>query len=111
MTKSDNVSKHSDGNQIDRQFLENMKVIAQSVSAIYERTIALLEPQVSSLIQIGSTDVGQIESLLDQLLDVCDDERALRLFRQLCRHYWTISPHNTAIYIQGYRSMWEAEND
>lgn len=94
------------GDAESTNFVFEVTTIAQSVSRLYEQLITLLEPEVNQLLKVNSGDVFQIERLLDQLLDVADDQRALRLYRRLCRHYFTISPTNTAIYIDAYRSMW-----
>ena len=96
-------------NSIPPQVLAEFIEIAHSVSAIYSQIIAKVEPQVLRVIETNNKDVIVIENLLDQLLDVCDDDQALRLFRLLCRHYWGISQVNTAIYIDGYRTMWETK--
>ena len=106
-------SDPNDKNGMERyaQFLSDVTTIAHSVSALYGQIIVSLEPQVRRLINAESKDVCQIEALLDQLLDVCDDEGALRLYRALCSHYWTISQTNTAFYIDAYRSMWEESDN
>ena len=98
-------------NSIPPQVLAEFIEIAHSVSEIYEQVIATVEPQVLRVIETNNRDVVGIESLLDQLLDVCDDDQALRLYRLLCRHYWAISPTNTVFYINAYRSMWGNESD
>lgn len=99
-----------DGGSLPPEFLAEMIAIAHSVSDIYETIIASVEPQVIRVIATNCQDVAVIEQLLDQLLDVCDDKQALNLFRNLCRHYWPISPTNTAIYIDAYRSMWDTND-
>lgn len=103
----------SDPNDNERltQFLADVTAVAHSVSALHNQIILSLEPQVEQVVETKSEDVAEIESLLDQLLDVCDNERALRLYRTLCRHYWTISQTNTAFYVNAYRSMWEEGGD
>ena len=98
-------------NSIPPQVLAEFIEIAHSVSDIYAQIIARVEPQVLRVIETNNRDIVVIESLLDQLLDVCDDDQALELFRSLCRHYWGISQVNTAIYIDGYRSMWGSDSD
>ena len=87
-----------------------MTADAHSVSALHEQIVVSLEPQVLRVVRARSTDVELIESLLDQLLAICDDEQALRLYRLLCRHYWTISQTNAVFYINAYRSMWGSDN-
>ena len=98
-------------NSIPPQVLAEFIEIAHSVSEIYAQIIARVEPQVLRVIETDNRDVVVIENLLDQLLDVCDDDQALRLYRLLCRHYCAISPTNTVVYINAYRSMWGSDSD
>ena len=64
---------------------------------------------MDSLVRDESVDVRQIERTLDGLLDFCFDAKALRLFKQLCRHYRPIDPAATAVYIAAYREMWDSD--
>ena len=107
MNNRDAATSESIPPQVLAEFVE----IAHSVSEIYSEIIGKVEPQVLRAIETDERDVAVIESLLDQLLDICDDEQALRLYRSLCRHYWTISQTNTVFYINAYRSMWGSDND
>ena len=111
MTIPNSDSHETKVGEIPPHLLEGLTGIANSVSTVYSQLVASLEPQVLRLIHAHNTDVELIESLLDQLLDICDDEQALRLYRLLCRHYWTISQTNTVCYINAYRSMWRSGND
>jgi len=111
MTIFDSDSNDKNDERRFTQFVAELTAVGHSVSAMYEGIIVSLEPQVQRVIEAGSKDVFEIEHLLDQLLDVCDDERALSLYRSLCRHYWTISQTNTAFYVNAYRSMWEESDE
>ena len=107
MNNRDAATSKSIPPEVLAEFVE----IAHSVSEIYSEIIAKVEPQVLRAIETNEQNVAVIESLLDQLLDICDDDQALRLYRLLCRHYWTISQTNTVFYINAYRSMWGIGND
>ena len=111
MTNSNLDTTGGNENSIPPHVLAEFIEIAHSVSEIYAQIIARVEPQVLRVIETDNRNVVVIENLLDQLLDVCDDDQALRLYRLLCRHYWAISPTNTVFYINAYRSMWGNESD
>ena len=111
MTNPNSDTNETKPGEIPPHLLDGLTSIAKSVSTAYSQLIASLEPQVLRLIHANNTDVDFIESLLDQLLDICDDDQALRLYRLLCRHYWTISQTDTVFYINAYRSMWGSDND
>ena len=111
MTNPNSDTNETKPGEIPPHLLDGLANIAKSVSAAYSQLITSLELQVLRVIHVNNTDVELIESLLDQLLDICDDDQALTLYRLLCRHYWTISQTNTVFYINAYRSMWGSDND
>ncbi len=44
-----------------------------------------------------------------RLLDFCGHEPVLRMFKDLCRHYWDIDPAATADYVNAYREYWDSD--
>ena len=93
------------------EFLESIKGVATQLSQIHHQIVELQEPVVEQLIVSHSRDQQAIEQTLDRLLDVACCDAGLKLFRRLCRHYWTINPEATASYINAYREMWDREHD
>ena len=69
------------------------------------------QPEVDALLRTGSSDVQQIERMLDCLLDFCGHPPVLAMYRRLCRHYWDIDPAATADYVRAYRERWDSEED
>ena len=74
MTNPNSDTNETKPGQIPPHLLDGLTSIAKSVSTAYSQLIASLEPQVLRLIHANNTDVDFIESLLDQLLDICDDD-------------------------------------
>jgi len=92
------------------EFLESIKGVATQLSQIHQQIIQLPEPVVERLIATQSRDRPALEQVLDRLLDVACSNAGLKLFRRLCRYYWTINPETTASYINAYREMWDSED-
>ena len=88
------------------ELVEAVRPLAQQISAMYEDALRRYEPEVDHIVRSGSRDVARIEQILDRLLDFGDDEACLRLYKRLCRHYWTIDKVATAEYVMIYRKMW-----
>ena len=65
---------------------------------------------VENIIISKTTDQNSIEHTLDGILDFCFDADMLLLFKKLCRYYFTIDPHATALYVNHYREMWDSES-
>ena len=66
-------------------------------------------PEVEDVLRTQCRDTNRIERLLDGILDFCFDPAMLRLYRKLCRHYFTINPAATVSYVNAYREMWDEE--
>jgi len=83
--------------------------LAKSMSDVARRAVAEYAPVVDSIVRAQSRDIRQIEHTLDGLVDFCFDADALLLYKKLCRHYWSIDPSATAVYVHAYRAMWDSE--
>lgn len=84
--------------------------IGQQLRTLAAQTLTNAEGEVNRLIGHADKDEQLIEHLLDHLLDFCYDETVLRLFKRLCRYYFTLNPAATAQYIHFYREMWDTKN-
>ncbi len=91
-------------------FFETVSGLATQISSLHLQIANQQEPVVKHLIATKSRDTKAIEQTLDRLLDVACCDAGLKLFRRLCRHYWTINPEATASYINAYREMWDSED-
>jgi hypothetical protein len=65
--------------------------------------------EVEDVLRTECRDSNRIEHLLDGILDFCFDPEMLRLYKKLCRYYFTIDPGATASYVNAYREMWDEE--
>ena len=83
--------------------------LARSLHDLQQQAAQQYEPVVDDILRTRSRDTRHIEHTLDRLLSFCGDERVLRLYKNLCRHYWYIDPAATADYINAYRKYWDSE--
>jgi hypothetical protein len=67
--------------------------------------------EVEAVIAARSRDAHRIEHFLDGILDFGFDDAMVRLFKRLCRYYYTLDPAATASYVHAYREMWDSEGD
>ena len=94
----------------DTDFEPFMK-LAEQLSGLHDQALREYKPLVDGIIQSKSRDVRMIEQTLDGLLGFCCDDRALEVYRRLCRYYWDIDPVATAGYVNAYRDMWDSEGE
>ena len=58
--------------------------------------------------QIGSE--REIETIMDGLLDFCDDEKFLGLYKELCRHVYYQNPQLVGEHVNLFRLQFEENN-
>ena len=70
--------------------------LAEQIQSLQEKavqqTLAFYEQEIESILQNKINSKQRIEQALDRLLDVAFDERVLKLYKKLCRHYYFIDP-------------------
>ena len=93
----------------DYDAMQAIRTLAGSVRDLQQQAAQAYLPVVDDILRTGSRDSQHIEHTLDRLLDFCGHEPVLKMYKQLCRHYWTIDPAATAYYINAYREYWDSE--
>lgn len=83
--------------------------LAGSMRDLQRQAAQQYQPVVDDILRTRSHDTQHIEHTLDRLLDFCGDEAVLRMYKNLCRHYWDIDPAATAYYVNAYREYWESD--
>ena len=53
--------------------------------------------------------ISEVEHTLDKMLDFCGCDAVLKLFKNICRHYYGIYPEMIATQIYSYREFWDSE--
>ena len=89
-------------------FVDEIKEIALQLKKIDEIAYLQYKPIVCDLCsRIASSN--EVEHTLDAMLDFCADDTFLKLFKELCRHYYGIYPKLIADQINVYREVWDTE--
>ena len=91
------------------ELMDAVRPLAEQISALHEDALRQYGPEVDGIVRSGSHDAARIEQVLEGLLDFGDDETCLRLYKRLCRHYWTLDKTATAEYVMLYRELWDSE--
>ena len=94
-----------------KDIIESVKQIHLLQQNVVRQTLAFYKPEVEDIIHQDDKDEQRIEHALDHLLDLAFDDQILKLYKQLCRHYYYINPQATAEYIYAYRDMWDTEEN
>jgi hypothetical protein len=83
--------------------------LARGVRELQQQAAQQYRPVVDEILRTDSRDAAHIEHTLDGLLDFCGHEPVLTIYKELCRHYWSIDPAATADYIHVYRERWDGD--
>jgi hypothetical protein len=86
-----------------------IRSLARGVRDLQQQAAQQYQPVVDDILRTRSRDIRHIEHTLDRLLDFCGHEPVLRMYKNLCRHYWDINPAATADYINAYREYWDSD--
>ena len=93
---------------------KNIFKLAEQVQSLQQeavnQTLAFYEQEIESILQNKICNKQRIEQALDILLDVAFDERVLKLYRKLCRHYYSINPRASIFYVDSYREIWDQDS-
>lgn len=91
--------------------VKSIAELAKETQHLARQAVEAYTPVVDSILRSRCRDINHIERTLDCLLGFCFDEKALLLYRKLCRHYYDIDPAATASYVYAYRDMWDSEKE
>ena len=93
----------------DTDSMQAILKLADSLRDLQRQAAQQYQPVVDDILRTRSRDTQHIEHTLDRLLDFCGDEAVLRMYKNLCRHYWDIDPAATADYVNAYREYWDSD--
>jgi hypothetical protein len=83
--------------------------IAGNIQHLQQQAACQYKPVVDDILRTRCRDISYIEHTLDLLLDFCGYEPVLKMYKQLCRHYWDIDPAAAAYYVNAYREYWDTD--
>ena len=108
MKKKSSPATTSTSIDVPPALLDSIESIVASFQALNRQAVKEYTPIVAAILRSRSRDTRHIEQTLDRLLDYCGHAPVLRLFKELCRHYYFIDPLATAQYVHAYREMWDS---
>jgi hypothetical protein len=98
---------------MDKELHDLAKSLVNLQKEAVKQTLNYWKPEAEKIIISESKDIDRIEHTLDALCEVAFDDEVLKVFKSLCRYYYSIDPLATAEHVNIYREMWdnEEEND
>jgi len=91
-----------------------LMALVRRVQALKRQAVREYRPVVDAILRSGNRDAAHIERTLDGMLEICDHEPMLALYKALykalCRHFWAVDPEATARHVQTYRD-WRSSQE
>ncbi len=89
--------------------LESMKGIAEHMQGLADIAVVEYTPLVNDICRRKATQ-NEVGLLLDYMFSFLGDERMLRLFKHVCRHYFYTYSGLIYSYILDYRKEYDPES-
>ena len=90
---------------------EELCSMFDGLSKLHDQMYYICKNEFENILHNNIKDENTIEHLLDNLLGACNTEKALILYKKICRYYYRINPRASVDYVQFYREMWEEEGN
>ena len=85
--------------------LEQIRELAQTMSVLYDNAYHVYSDIVSSVLNDCITGEKDIEHIMDGLLDFCEDDRFIKLYKDLCRHVYYHYPKMVGEHVALFRLL------
>jgi len=88
---------------------ENIRRIAEEMKELSKVAVIHYGSIVDDILNKEITDKQEIARVMDGMLDFCQFDDMLLLFKRLCRELYPQHPQLVQDYISYYREMWDNE--
>lgn len=93
----------------EQELLRAVTEIAESIHHLRNTAYYHYTALVKQVIQNQITSEMHIELIMDGLLDFCDEERFIEIYRQLCRHIYYKYPALVGEHVALFRALFETK--
>lgn len=87
--------------------LDAIKDVVEGISALRDVAYSQYSALVNQVLNDQITDERRLEQIMDGLVDFCDEERFLALYRSLCRHIYYRYPQLVGEHVALFRAQFE----
>lgn len=87
------------------QTFEHIKELAVAMRRLYDQAYQVYSSMVSDVLSDRITKERDIERVMDGLLDYAEDERFIKLYKDLCRHVYHHYPKLVGEHVALFRAQ------
>lgn len=93
-----------------KNLLQSVEDIALQIKNLRDRAYQQYSDLVKQILSGQISDMQSIEKIMDGLLDFCDEERFIDIYRQLCRHIFHRHPALVGEHVALFRAQFETND-
>lgn len=82
-----------------------MQELADRLRSLRDEAFTQYSRLVEQVLNDRITDKRELERIMDGLLDFCDEERFIEIYRKLCRHIYYKHPQLVGEHVALFRSL------
>jgi len=94
-------------NKIEDKFFSEISTLAEGIIDLAKSVLPFYKEFTEDVIHERITDINEIERQLDYMLSFCFDDEILLLYKAVLRKLYDEYPDTVCFYVQGYRDMYE----
>lgn len=87
------------------QTFEHIKELALAMRGLYDQAYQVYSSMVNDVLSDRITKERDIERVMDGLLDYAEDERFIKLYKDLCRHVYHHYPKLVGEHVALFRAQ------
>jgi len=87
--------------------LKELEETIRALNRLRDSAFAQYSTLVDSVLRDEISDQRQLERIMDGLLDFCDEERFLQIYKKLCRHIFYRYPQLVGEHVALFRAQFE----
>lgn len=95
----------------EQELLHAVNEIAESIHHLRNTAYYHYATLVKQVMQNKITGEMNIELIMDGLLDFCDEDRFIEIYRQLCRHVYYKYPSLVGEHVALFRAIFETNDE
>lgn len=85
--------------------------LANRLRSLRDEAFTQYSRLVEQVLNDRITDKRDLERIMDGLLDFCDEERFIEIYRKLCRHIYYKHPQLVGEHVTLFRAQFEATEE
>jgi len=88
-----------------------MQELADRLRSLRDEAFTQYSRLVEQVLNDRITDNRELERIMDGLLDFCDEERFIEIYRKLCRHIYYKHPQLVGEHVALFRAQFETAEE